>query len=324
MKAIVWTKYGSYDGLRLKDVQKPVPKDSEVLINIKAATVTAGDCEIRSLKLAFPLNIVLRLFFGLKQPKDIILGQEFAGEISDLGKDVTKFKVGDRVFGTTGFHFGTYAQFICLPETANDKALVKIPSDISYNQAAGLPVGGLEALHFFRKSQIKKGENVLINGAGGSIGTIAIQLFKNSGAIVTAVDTSQKFDTLHSAGADFVIDYTKDDFTESDKKYDVIFDVVGKSPFKQTLACLNKNGKYMLANPKLSDKIVSKLFTRHATVIYGSAAHKSDDLKYLSELADKNIITPIIDKTMPLSDVAKAHEYVELGLKKGNLIITID
>lgn len=322
MKAIVWTKYGPPDGLTIKEVQNPIPKNNEVLINIKAATVTAGDCEIRNLQLPFPLNLALRFFFGFKHPKDVILGQEYAGEVTALGGDVTRFKVGDKVFGTTGFKFGTYAQYICLPEKSKDIALVTMPSNVSFHQAAGVPVGGLEALHFFRKSNAKKGEQVLINGAGGSIGTIAIQLFKNAGAVVTAVDTKYKFDTMHSSGADYVIDYTKEDFTKTGKTYDVVFDVVGKSPFSQTLACLNKNGRYMLANPKLLQKLLS-IFIANKKVIYGSADHTNKDLNYLKSLIETNVLTPIIDKTMPLTDVAKAHEYVEQGLKKGNLIISI-
>lgn len=324
MKAIVWTKYNSFDGLILKDVKKPEPKDNEVLIKVKAATVTAGDCEIRSLKLQFPLNIALRFMFGFKNPKDIILGQEFAGEISEIGKDVTKFKIGDKVFGTTGFSFGAYAQYLCLPEKSNDRALITMPSNISFDEAAGIPVGGLEALHFFRKSKVNAGDEILINGAGGSIGTIAIQLFKNTGAIVTAVDTQEKSQMMRSAGADYVIDYKSEDFTNNNKKYDIVFDVVGKSPFFKTLSVVNNKGRYMLANPKILKVILGSLLSAGKKIIYGTAEHNNEDLQHLKMLIEQKKIHAVIDKKMPLIDVPKAHEYVEQGLKKGNLIITIE
>lgn len=323
MKAVVWTKYGSTDGLILKEVPKPIPKDNEVLINIKAATVTAGDCEIRTLKLPFLLGIPTRIIFGIKNPKEIILGQEFAGQIAATGKNAVRFSVGDKVFGTTGFKFGAYAEYICLPEIAQDKALIKMPVNLTFDEAAAVPIGGLEALHFFRKSNVKKGEKVVINGAGGSIGTIAIQLFKLAGAIVTAVDTASKSEMMKSIGADYVIDYTKEDFFDNGLPYDIVFDVVGKSPFKKTLECLNSNGRYMLANPKISQMLYGGLIAKNKKVIFGSAQHSNADLEYLKQLIQENKIRPIIDKKMPLADVAKAHDYVEAGLKKGNLIITI-
>jgi NADPH:quinone reductase-like Zn-dependent oxidoreductase len=326
MKAIVWTKYGSSDGLLLKEVKKPSPKDHEILIKVKATTVTAGDCEIRTLKLPLLLGIPMRLYFGLLTPNDRILGQEFSGIVEKAGKDVTTFQNGDHIFGTTGFSFGAYAQYVCLKEKSSGGTIAIMPSNMTFEQAAGIPVGGLEALHFFKKANIKKGARVLINGAGGSIGTIGIQLAKHFGAIVTGVDRGEKFDVMYQAGADDVIDYTKQDFTQGGKTYDVVFDVVGKSDYKKTLACLNQNGRYLLGNPKLSQMLKAGFRSKKGAkqIIHGSAEHHSSDLDYLCRLIEKGKIKSIIGQQFPLEKVAEAHAYVEKGLKKGNLIITVD
>jgi NADPH:quinone reductase-like Zn-dependent oxidoreductase len=249
MKAIVLTKFGPPDVLQLQEVAKPTPKDKEVLIRIYATTVTAGDCELRRLKAPLALRLPIRIFVGLIRPRPIILGQELAGEIEAVGKEVTRFRRGDQVFGWSGLRLGAYAEYTCLPE---DGVLAIKPSTMTYEEAAALPVGGLDAVYFMRKGNIQPGQKVLINGAGGSIGTFAIQLAKYFGADVTAVDSTGKLDMLRSIGADHVIDYTQEDFTKNGETYDVIFDVVGKSSFSRSVRLLTHNGRYLLEHQSSS------------------------------------------------------------------------
>lgn len=329
MKAITWTKYGPPEVLQLRDIEKPVPKDNQMLVKVHATTVTAGDCEIRALKLAPYLRLPLRIFIGLIKPKRItLLGQEFAGVIEAVGKDVTKYKVGDQIFGTTGFGSGTYAEYIVLPEVPGDMdgALTMKPTNMSFEQAAALPTGGLEALHFLGKVDIQPGQKVLINGAGGSIGTIGLQLAKIKGAEVTAVDSGDKLDMLREIGVDNVLDYTKADFTRSGKTYDVIFDVVGKSHFKRSLEMLNENGSYLIANLKLADIIRAKRASKRTNkkIFLDVSKHSIDDLNHLKELVEAGKIKPVIDKTYPLEEIVEAHRYVESGRKKGNLVIIVN
>lgn len=325
MKAIVWTAYGPPDVLQLKDVEKPTPKDNEVLIRICATTVTAGDCEARSLKFPIWLSLPMRLYMGPIRPRNIILGQELAGEVEAVGKDVKRFRKGDQVFGSTGFRFGAYAEYTCLPAESEDGVLAIQPANMTCEEAATVPTGGLEALHFLRKGNIQRGQEVLINGAGGSIGTFAIQLAKYFGADVTAVDSTGKLDILRSIGADQVIDYTQEDFTKSGKTYDVIFDVVGKSSFSRSVRSLKENGRYLIANPRLS-QIVRGLWTSKRSskkVIYALARRKTEDLIFLSELIEAGKIKSVIDRRYPLEQTAEAHRYVETGHKTGNVVITV-
>src|SRR6266849_2803531 len=235
MKAMVWTKFGPPDVLQLQEVAKPAPKDKEVLIRIYATTVTAADCELRGLKVPLAFRLPLRIYVGLIRPGPIILGQELAGAIEAVGKDVKRFRKGDHVFGWSGLGLGAYAEYKCLPE---DGVLAIKPANITYEEAAALPLGGLEAVYFLRRGNIQPGQKVLIHGAGGSIGTFAIQLAKYFGADVTAVDSTAKLDMLRSIGADQVIDYTQEDFTKNGETYDVIFDVVGKSSFSRSVRLL--------------------------------------------------------------------------------------
>ena len=323
MKAIVWTKYGPPDVLQLKEVEKPTPKDNEVLIRVYATTVTAGDCEARSLKFPLFLSLPMRIYTGVRKPERItILGQELAGEIESVGKDVKLFKKGDQVFGTTGFGFGAYAEYKCLPE---EGALAIKPANMTYEEAAAVPLGGLEALHFLRQGNIQSGQKVLINGAGGSIGTFAIQLAKYFGAEVTGVDSMGKLDMLRSIGADEIIDYTQEDFTKSGQTYDIIFDVVGKTLFSGSIRSLKQNGRYLLANPGLSQMVRGKWtsMTSSKKVIFGAADQKTEDLLFLKELIEVGKIKSVIDRRYPLEQTAEAHRYVDKGHKKGNLVITV-
>lgn len=326
MKTVVSTKYGSPDVLQLREVEKPKPADNELLVKVAATTVTAGDCEVRRFDVPGWLWLPMRLYMGLTGPKRLnVLGQELAGEVEATGKDVTRYKAGDRVFATTGFRLGAYAEYICLPEAADDRGLAAIPDGISFEEAAAIPIGGIEALHFIRLADLQPGDKMLINGAGGSIGTVAIQLAKAAGAEVTAVDSAEKFDMLRSIGADHVIDYTQEDFTRSGQTYDVIFDVVGKSPFSRSLGVLNENGRYLLGNPRMVQMIRGLWIssTGSKRVIFGSAGHSSDALTHLAELVEAGKLKVVIDRCYPLAQTAEAHRYVEAGRKKGNVVILV-
>jgi NADPH:quinone reductase-like Zn-dependent oxidoreductase len=328
MKAVVWTKYGSTDGLQLQEVEKPTPKDDEVLIRVVAATVGAWDYEMRTLKFPLFLGILMRPYVGLIKPTRItILGQELAGEIEAVGKDVKSFKEGDPVFGTTGFSMGAHAEYKCLSANPDEMggALAIKPSNMTYEEAAAVPTGGLEALHLLRKGNIQNGEKVLINGAGGSIGTFSVQLAKHFGAEVTVVDSTSKLDMLRSIGADHIIDYTQEDFTQNGQTYDVIFDVVGKSSFSGSIRSLKQNGRYILGNPKVSHMIRGAWTSRvsNKKVIHGTASQETKDLIFLRDLIEAGKIKTVIDRTYPLEQTAEAHRYVETGQKIGHVVITV-
>jgi NADPH:quinone reductase-like Zn-dependent oxidoreductase len=327
VKAIVWTKYGPPEVLELLEVAKPAPKANEVLIKIYATTVTAGDCELRSLNLPIYISLPMRMWIGFRKPKgNTIPGTELAGEIEAVGEDVKGFKEGDQVFGSAGLGFGANAEYICLPEQPGDMegGVVIKPVNMTYEQAATVPFGGRDALHFLRKGNVQSGQMVLINGAGGSIGIFAVQLAKYFGAQVTAVDSTGKLDMLRSIGADQVIDYTQEDFSERGETYDVIFDVVGKISFSRSNRSLKRNGTYLLANP--GKQIVRGLWTRMTSsknVIMETSSQKTEDLVYLKELIEAGKIITVIDRCYPLEQTAEAHRYVETGHKKGNVVITV-
>jgi len=328
MKAIVWTKYGPPDVLQLKEVEKPAPKDNEVLIRIVATTVTAGDCELRGLKFPIYLSLVMRLWRGFVKPRGTsILGTELAGEIEAAGRDVKLFKEGDQVFGSAGMSFGANAEYICLPEEPGEMegGVAIKPANMTYEEAATVPFGGRDALHFLRKANIQSGEKILINGAGGSIGTFAVQLARYFGAEVTAVDSTEKLDMLRSIGADQVIDYTQEDFSEGGEIYDVIFDVVGVISFSRSNKVLKKNGTYLLANPM--SQMVQGLWTRMRSskkVIMETSSGTIADLIFLRELVEAGKIRTVIDRSYPLEQIAEAHRYVEKGGKLGNVVITVE
>jgi NADPH:quinone reductase-like Zn-dependent oxidoreductase len=326
MKAIIWTNYGPPEVLQAAEIESPVPKDNEVLIKIFASTVTAGDCEMRSLKFPFLLRFPMRLYNGFRKPKKTtILGQEFAGRIESVGKAVSKFKAGDQVFGATSFKMGAYAEYMCFPENPKEEVLAHKPVNMSFEEAASVPTGGLEALHFLNKGNIEHGKHVLINGSGGSIGTFGVQIAKHFGAEVTAVDSGAKLEMLRSLGADHVIDYTQTDFTKNGLNYDIIFDVVGKSPFSRSIRSLKKNGIFLLANPRFSLMFrgLWTNLTSNKKVISWTSGRNIEDLLFLKELAEEGKIKSVIDRTFPLEKTAEAHHYVETGQKKGNVIIAI-
>jgi NADPH:quinone reductase-like Zn-dependent oxidoreductase len=323
MKAIVHTKYGPPDVLQLKEVEKPTPKDNEVLIKVHAAEATKADCELRSFN--FPVKwfwLPLRIAMGLIKPKKQILGGYFAGEVESVGKDVSKFKKGDQLFGTTKLRMGAYGEYVCLPASYT---LVPKPHNVSFEEAAAVPLGGLNALHFLRKANIRKGEKVLVNGAGGSIGTFGVQIAKAMGAEVTAVDSTIKEEMLRRIGADHFFDYTKEDFTKSRKTYDVIFDMVAKSSYSECVKALNSKGRYLMANPRISDMLRSVLTSKFTdkAAIFVFAGEKEEELLALKEMIEEGKIQSIFDKIYPFEQAAEAHRRVETEQRLGPVVISV-
>lgn len=324
MRAVVWTAYGPPEVLEVREVPRPVPRDGEVLVRVHAATVFTGDTELRRFQIPSLFWLLMRLSIGLSRPTRLtILGQEMAGKVALVGAGVTRYDVGDQVFGAMGARFGGNAEYVCLHE---DAMITRKPSNMTYGEAATIPVGGYNALHFVRLADIKEGERVLINGAGGSIGTIAIQLAKLRGAHVTATDSARKLEMLTSLGADRVIDHAEEDFTGTGDTYDVIFDVVGKSPFWRSLKVLNPRGRYVMCNngvvvPKLKGLWVG--LTGNKRVVSKLAGEKREDLEHLRELIEAGKLRTYIDRTYPMDGIVEAHRYVDQGLKRGNVVIKV-
>lgn len=306
MKAVICTKYGPPEVLQLQEVQKPRPKEHEVLIKIFATTVSASDCIIRGFKLPVTQWIPARLALGLTKPRKPILGLILSGEIESIGNLVNHFKKGDKVFAHTFMQFGTYAEYTCLPENS---AIDQMPENTTFEEAAAIPYGGVLAYYYLKKANIQRGQKVLIYGASGAIGTSAVQLAKLFGAEVAAVCSTVNLELVKSLGANIAIDYTKEDFTENGNQYDLIFDAVGKkkSSHLQFKKGLNSNGKFMSVDDDSP----------------GIMAVCKANLTILKELTEKGILKPVIDKIYLMSQIVEAHRYVEMGHKKGNVVITI-
>lgn len=318
MKAVECTKYGAPEFLKLVEIEKPSPKENEVLIKNYATSVTSGDARIRR---ADPF--IIRLIFGCKKPRKSILGVVVAGEIEAVGKSVTNFKVGDQVFGSAGMNFGAHAEYVSVSENA---VLALKPSSMSYEEAAAIPFGTTAALHFLKIANIQQGQKVLIYGASGAIGTLAVQLAKNLGATVTAVCSTSNIEMVKALGAEKVIDYTMEDFTKNEETYDVIFDTVGKSSFSGALKSLNKKGHLLLASAGmglLMGSAIVSLFIRKK-IASGVIKETAEDMNFIKLLIESGKLKAVIDKTYSLEQIAMAHTHVDKGHKKGNVIINID
>jgi len=320
MKVVSYSNPGPPEVLQLQEAAEPTPKDNEVLIRIHATTATAADCELRNSKAPRAFRL-----FGLMRPGIMILGQELAGEIESVGRKVKRFKKGDQIVAWSGLRLGTYAEYTCLPERG---VLFTKPTNMTFEEAATLPVGGLDAVYLLRKANIQRGENVLIIGAGGSMGTYAVQIAKHFGAEVTGVDSTAKLDMLRSIGADHIIDYTQEDFIQSGETYDVIFDVIGKSSFSDILNRLNLNGRYVTAVPQMSQIFRWQWIAWRSgkKVIFWTprtVGRYTEDFTFLKDLIEAGTVKAIIDKCFSLEQAAEAHRYVEKGYKKGHVVIAV-
>lgn len=331
MKAIVYTEYGTPDVLQLKEVTKPTPKDNEVLIRVHAASVNFGDLMARNFKAVSPRKFNMPLLFwlpaklvlGLRKPNFTILGNELAGEIEAVGRNVRRFKKGDQVFGYPGQSFGAYAEYICLPE-AGTVALK--PSNLSYEEAVTLPYGAIMATSLLGKANLQREQKVLINGASGGIGSMAVQLAKYYGAEVTGVCGTPRLEFVKSLGADKVIDYTREDFTQNGETYDLIFDILGRSSFSKIKASLKPNGTYLLASFKMKallDMLWTSLTGSKQKVICAFANETPESLTFVKKLVEEGKVKAIVDKSFPMERAAEAHRYVEQGRKRGNVVIAI-
>jgi NADPH:quinone reductase-like Zn-dependent oxidoreductase len=319
---MVYQRYGPPEVLHLREVDKPTPKDLEVLIKVHATTVTSGDWRARSLEMPAGFGFLGRVVFGLSKPRQPVLGCELAGEIEAVGKDVRTFKVGDQVFAYTAAAMGCHVEYKCMPE---DGRISLKPPGLSYEEAAAISSGGTTALHFFRKANLQSGEKVLINGASGGVGTAAVQLARYFGADVTAVCSAGNAELATSLGAAKVIDYTQEDFSKNGETYDVIVDTAGTAPFARSKDSLNDGGRLLRVLGVLADLFQAPWvsLTSRKKMFSGPASSRPEDLRFLAELAQTGKFRPVIDRRYPFEQLAEAHRHVDSGRKKGNVVITM-
>lgn len=322
MKAIVYTKYGSPEVLQLKQITKPAPKGNEVLIKVYATTVTVADSRVRSFTVPRSVWLPARITLGIRKPKNTVLGAELAGEIESVGKDVKRFKKGDQVFAATLPNFGAYAEYMCLPE---DTVIAIKPSNLSFEEAAALPIGARTALHFLKKANIQPGQKVLVYGASGSVGTYAVQLAKHFGAEVTGVCSTTNLTLVKSLGADKVIDYKVEDFSSNGERYDVVFEAVDKSSFAACMRVLKKDGIYLNVTVPLPSMqmLWAKMTSGKKLMLGENPPDTAEDLIFLKDLIEAGKLKPVIDRRYPLEEAMEAHRYVDTGRKRGNVIITV-
>lgn len=322
MKAAMYEEYGSPEVVELREIEKPEPNDDEVLIKVYATTVTSGDRRVRSFDLPSGFGLVGRLALGLTGPRKKILGTELAGIVESVGAKVEKFKVGDEVFAFSDFRMGCHAEYKSLPE---DSAIALKPPNLTFGEAAAMSFGGTTALHFFRKAKLKEGEKVLINGASGGVGSAAVQLARHFGAHITGVCSTANLELVRSLGADDVIDYTSEDFTENGVYYDLIVDIAGTAPFSRSKASLKQGGRLALVLAGLTDSLKAPWvsMTSNKKVITGVATGDAEDLRLLARLAEDEEFRPVIDGCYSFEDIAEAHRRVDTGHKRGNVIINV-
>jgi NADPH:quinone reductase-like Zn-dependent oxidoreductase len=323
MKAVVHRRYGPPDVLRLAEVETPEPKNDEVLIRVRAAEATKSDCELRSFR--FPVKwhwLPLRLVLGVFRPRRPILGAYFAGEVAAVGPSVTGLAPGDAVYGSLQLRFGAYAEFVCAPASYT---IVPKPSNLTFEQAAAVPLGGLNALHFLRRAELRAGERVLVNGAGGSIGSFAVQLARAMGAEVTAVDAAHKERSLRRLGADHFIDYAVTDFAAEGESYDVIFNMVAGRAFSSCMVALAPGGRYLTANPKFSDMLRAAWPWRAGgrKAIFAFARETPEELRELTSMIERGVLTPEVDRVYPMAEAAEAHRRVEAERRRGSVVLSI-
>ncbi|MBK6366107.1 MAG: NAD(P)-dependent alcohol dehydrogenase [Polaromonas sp.] len=322
MKAAICTQYGSPDVLQLKNVEKPIPKRDEVLIKVYVATVTSGDCRVRALNVPLGFNFIMRSVLGFSKPRQPILGSELAGVVEAIGKDVSKFKVGDAVFAFSDMAMGCYAEFKCISQNS---AIALKPSNLSFEESAALSFGGTTTLSFLRRAKIQLNDKVLVIGASGCVGTAAVQLAKYFGAVVTGVCSTANIPLVKSLGARDVIDYTREDFGVNNEQYDIIIDAVGGAPFERYEASLKDGGRVLMLVAGLPDMLYAPwiAMTSNKKLIAGPVAFSADDIRFLADLAQAGNLISVIDKRFPFEQIVEAHRYVDTGRKKGNVVLML-